>query len=156
MHWYCLAYSTTPIATRLAMYPKECGIPLAGSIVGFHCNNIIKTIQQIRSRIKEEKEDEYSNSVAKIQVCAMFRTGDFRRNVFLKFIRLSMETPCLYPSKGHKYGGRKLTKTYVKWRFDDRTYLHLISNTALHITFLSKTYFIDFSIKSLLSSSEGP
>ena len=30
----------------------------------------------IKSRIKEEKEDEYSNSVAKIQVCAMFRAGD--------------------------------------------------------------------------------
>ena len=40
------------------------------------------------SRIKEEKEDEYSNSVAKIQVCAMFRAGDIQRNVLLKFIRL--------------------------------------------------------------------
>ena len=65
----------------------------------------------IKSRIKEEKEDEYSNSVAKIQVCAMFRAGDIRRNVLLKFIRLCMETPCLCPSEGHKYGGRKLTKT---------------------------------------------
>ena len=26
----------------------------------------------------EEKEDEYSNSAAKIQVCAMFRAGDIR------------------------------------------------------------------------------
>ena len=48
-------------------------------------------------------------------VCAMFkiRAGDFRRNVLLKFIRLFMETPCLYPSEGHKYGGRKLTETDV-------------------------------------------
>ena len=82
-------------------------------IGGFHCHTVTKTIQQIKSRIKEIKEDENSNSLAKIQVCAMFRAGDIRRNVLLKFIRLCMETPCLYPSKGHKYGGRKLTKTYV-------------------------------------------
>ena len=85
-------------------------------IAVFHCHPTIKTIQQfklIKSRIKEEKEDEYSNSVTKIQVCAMFRAGDIRRNVLLKFIRLCMETPCLCPSEGHKYGGPKLTKTYV-------------------------------------------
>ena len=83
------------------------------TIGGFHCHTIIKTIQQIKSRIKKIKEDEYSNSLTKIQVCAMFRAGDIRRNVLLKFIRLCMETPCLCPSEGHKYGGRKLTKTYV-------------------------------------------
>ena len=82
-------------------------------IAGFHCHNIIKTIQQINSRITEIKEDEYSNSLTKVQVCAMFRAGDIRINVLLKFIRLCMETPCLCPSQGHKYGGRKLTKTYV-------------------------------------------
>ena len=83
------------------------------AIAGFHCNTIIKTIQQIKSRIKEVKEDEHSNSLAKIQVCAIFRAGDIQRNVLLKFIRLCMETPCLCPSEGHKYGGRKLTKTDV-------------------------------------------
>ena len=82
-------------------------------IAGFHCHIIIKTIQQIKSRIKEVKDDEYSNSLAKIQVRAMFRVGDIRRNVLLKFIRLCMETPCLCPCEGHKYSGRKLTKTYV-------------------------------------------
>ena len=76
-------------------------------IAGFHCH-IIKTIQQIKSTIKEIKEDEYSNSLAKIQVCVMFHAGDIRRNVLLKFIR-----PCLCPSEGHKYGSRKLPKTYV-------------------------------------------
>ena len=35
-------------------------------------------------------------------------------NVLLKFIRFCMETSCLCPSEGHKYGGLKLTKTYVK------------------------------------------
>ena len=83
------------------------------SIAGFHCHSIIKTIQHIKSRIKELKEDEHSNSLAKIRVCAIFRAGDIRRNVLLEFIRLCMETPCLCASEGHKYGGRKLTKTYV-------------------------------------------
>ena len=82
-------------------------------IAGFHCHTTIKTNQQLKSRIKEEKEDEYSNSVANIQVYVMFRAGDIRRNVLLKFLRLWMETPCLCPSQGHKYGDRKLTKTYV-------------------------------------------
>ena len=31
-------------------------------IAGFHCHTTIETIQQTKSRIKEEKEDEYSNS----------------------------------------------------------------------------------------------
>ena len=96
-------------------------------IAGFHCHTTIESIQKTKSRIKEEKEDEYSNSVAKIQVCAMLCVGDIRRNVLLKVIRLRMETPCLCPPEGHKYGGRKLTKTYV----------------------------IEFSIKSPKSSSKG-
>ena len=83
------------------------------SIGGFHCHTIIETIQQIKSRIKEIKEDEYSNTLAKIQVWGIFCAGDIRRNVLLKFIRLCMETPCLCPSEGHKYGSRKPTKTYV-------------------------------------------
>ena len=81
-------------------------------IAVFHCHTIIKTIQQIKSRIKEITKDEYSNSLAKVQVCAMFRAGDIRRNDLLKFIGLCAETPCLCPFEGHKYGDRKLTKTY--------------------------------------------
>ena len=42
----------------------------------------------MKSRIKEVKEDEHSNSLAKIQVCAIFRAGDIRRNVLLKFIKV--------------------------------------------------------------------
>ena len=53
---------------------------------------------------KQIKEDEYSNSLATILVCGMFRVGDTRRNVLIKFIRLCMETPCVCPSEGHKYG----------------------------------------------------
>ena len=88
-------------------------LELHSAIEGFHCHTIIKAIQKIKSRIKEVKEDEHSNSLAKIQVCAIFRAGDIRRNLLLKFIRPCMETPCLCPSEGHKYGGRKLTKTDV-------------------------------------------
>ena len=71
---------------------------VAEPIAGFHCHTIIKTIKQIKSRIKEIKKDEYSNRLTKVQVCAMYRAGDIRRNVLLKFIRLCMETPCLCPS----------------------------------------------------------
>ena len=86
--------------------------PLLGPIASFHCHTLIKTIQQIKSRIKDVKEDEYSNSLAKIQVCGMFRRRYLKKSL-LKFIRLCMEMPCLRPSEGHKYGGWKLTKTYV-------------------------------------------
>ena len=83
---------------------------LIGCIAAFHCHTIMKTIQ-IKSRFKEVREDEHSKSLAKIQVCSIFRVGGIRRNVFLKFIRVFIEMPCLCPSEGHKYGGRKLTKT---------------------------------------------
>ena len=53
------------------------------------------------------------NIQAKIQVCAMFCVGDIRRNILRKFIRLCVEMPCLCPSEGHKCGVQKLTKTYV-------------------------------------------
>ena len=43
----------------------------------------------------------------------MFRAGDIQRIVLLKFIRLCIETPCLCPSQGHKYGSRKLSKTCI-------------------------------------------
>ena len=39
--------------------------------------------------------------------------GRYWKKCFTQFIRLWMETPCLCPSEGHKYGGRKLTKTHV-------------------------------------------
>ena len=75
----------------------------------------IKTIQQIKARIKEEKEHEYSHIVAKIQVCAMVHAGDIQRNVLLKFIRLCMETPCLCPSEGHKQ--KKASKKHMSSSF---------------------------------------
>ena len=53
----------------------------SSGMAGLHCHTIIKTIQQTKSRIKEVKGDQHSNSLAKIQVCAIFRAGDIRRNV---------------------------------------------------------------------------
>ena len=69
----------------------------------FLCHTIIETIQQIKARIKEIKEDEYSNSLTKVQVCAMFRAGDIGRNVLLKFIRLCMETASSRLLRAHKH-----------------------------------------------------
>ena len=59
------------------------------------------------------KEDKYSKSHAKNQVDAIVRVRDIRKNVLPKFIKLCMETPCLCPFQGHKYGRRKPTETSV-------------------------------------------
>ena len=80
-------------------------------IADFLCHSNIKTMQQIKSTIKEVKEGEYSNSLAKIQVCAMFRVEDIRRNVLLKFRRLCMETSWLHPPEAHKYGYKTFKQT---------------------------------------------
>ena len=64
--------------------------------------------------MKEIKEDEYSNSLTTILVCAMLNLcGRYSKKCFnqIKIIRLCMEAPCLCPSEGHEYGNRKLTKT---------------------------------------------
>ena len=37
----------------------------------------------------------------------------YSKNVLPKFIKLCMETPCLCPVQGHKYGRRKPTETSV-------------------------------------------
>ena len=59
------------------------------------------------------KEDKYTKSLAKNQVYAIVHMRDIRKNVLPKFIKLSMETPCLCPFQGHKYGRRKPTETSV-------------------------------------------
>ena len=58
-------------------------------------------------------DDCYINNLAKNKVSAVFHSRVIRRSVPPKFIELSMKTPCLCPSEGHKYGGRKVTKTSV-------------------------------------------
>ena len=59
------------------------------------------------------KEDKYTKSLAKNQVYAIVHMRDIRKNVLPKFIKLCMETPCLCPFQGHKYGRRKPTETSV-------------------------------------------
>jgi len=46
------------------------------------------TIQYRESRIVEIKEDKYTKSLAKNQVCAIFHTQNVRKNVLFKFIKL--------------------------------------------------------------------
>ena len=51
----------------------------------------MQTIQYRRSRIWEIKEDKYTKSLAKNQVCAIFQMQDIRKNGLPKFIKLCME-----------------------------------------------------------------
>ena len=59
------------------------------------------------------KEDKYIKSLAKNQVYAIVLMRDMWKNVLPKFIKLCMETPCLCPFQGHKYGRRTTTETSV-------------------------------------------
>ena len=52
-------------------------------------------------------------SLAKNQVYAIAHMRDILKNVLPKFIKPCMETPCLCPFQGHKYGRRKPTETSV-------------------------------------------
>ena len=60
------------------------------------------------------EEGKYTKSLAKNQVCAIFHMRDVRKNVLPKFIKLFVQTPCLSPFQGHKYGRRKPTETSVR------------------------------------------
>ena len=76
-------------------------------ILGLHFHAMkkkVQTIQYRKSRIWEMKEDEYTKSLDKNEVCAIFQKRDIRKNVLSKFIKLCMETPC---------GHRKPTETSV-------------------------------------------
>ena len=75
MAWYRRQNS---IFSRFNFHFSDCRFSLLCHTV------IIKSIQKINSRIEEAKEQSYSNRLAKIQVCAMFRAGDILRNVLLK------------------------------------------------------------------------
>ena len=58
----------------------------------------MQTIQYRRSRIREMKEDKYTKSLAKNQVCAIFQRRDIRKNGLPKFIKLLLWKP--YVGKG--------------------------------------------------------
>ena len=63
----------------------------------------MQIIQYRKSRIWEVKEDKYTKSVAKNQVCAIFYMREILKNVLPRFRRLCMETPCWC----HQYCRRK-------------------------------------------------
>ena len=73
----------------------------------------IVTVQWIKSRIWNTIDDWYINNIAKNQVFAVFHLRVICKSVSPKFRELCMEKPCLCPSEGHKYGGRKVTETSV-------------------------------------------
>ena len=54
----------------------------------------MQTIEYRTSRIWEIKENNYTKSLAKNQVCAIFQMRDIPKNGLPKFIELCMETPC--------------------------------------------------------------
>ena len=62
---------------------------------------------------KWKKINNYTKSLAKNQVYAIVHMRGIRKNVLPKSIKLCMETPCLCPFQGHKYGRRKPTETSV-------------------------------------------
>ena len=82
------------------------------------------------------KEDKYTKNLAKNQGYAKVGMRDFRKNVLPKFIKLCMETPCLRPFEGHKYGRRKPTETSV---FE---FSYVCVNSSLEELIKSKVIFI--------------
>ena len=73
----------------------------------------MQTIVYRESQIWEIKEDIYTKSLTKNQVCVIFHMQDIRKNVLRKFIKLCMEMPCWFPFEGHMYGYWKSTATSV-------------------------------------------
>ena len=96
----------------------------------------MKTFQYRQPRIWEMKEDKYTKSLAKNQVCAMVHLRDIRENVLPKFIKLCMETPCLCSFQGHKYGRQKPTETSVL------EFSYLCLNSSLEELITIKAIFI--------------
>ena len=73
----------------------------------------IITVQWIKSRNSDTIDDWYINNIAKNQVFAVFHSQVICKSVSPKFREFCMETPCLCPSEGHKYGSCKVTETSV-------------------------------------------
>ena len=85
------------------------------SLFSVFTSHVIKTkqltVQWIESRIWNKIDDWYINNIAKNQVFAAFHSRVICKSMSPRFRELCMETPCLCPSEGHKYGGRKVTET---------------------------------------------
>ena len=84
--------------------------------------NKIKTVQQIKSRIWENKECNYAPTLAKIQVTAIFLMQDMHKSHV-----------GAHPD-GHQHGSRKLTETKAS------IYLSRISRTLTWYFFQYKNY----------------
>ena len=86
-------------------------------ILGFH-QSVINTKNRNHSmnKVKNLGYDTwliYKRPRQESNLCFFFHSRVICRSVSPKFIGLCMETPCLCPSEGHKYGGRKVTETSV-------------------------------------------
>ena len=66
-------------------------------------------------RIWEMKEDKYTKSLAKNEVCAIIHIWDIRKNVLTKFT-ICM-TPCWCPFKGHKIWPLETNRNICFWVF---------------------------------------
>ena len=82
------------------------------------------------------KEDKYTKILAKNQFYVIVQMRDIRKTVLPKFIKLCMETPCLCPFQGHKYGRRKPTDASV---FE---FSYLLVNSSLEELIKIKVIFI--------------
>ena len=69
----------------------------------------MQTIPYRKFRIWEIK-DEYTKNLAMNQVCTIFRLQDIRKTVSLKFLKLSVETPCWCPFEGPNMAARNQEK----------------------------------------------
>ena len=112
-----LSSGTSPLASLKEVPPPPPPPLLEITILCFHYHtiknkNATEPCSQYReSRIWEMKEVKYTKSLAKNQVCPIIRMRDIRKNVFPKFKRLCMETPCWCRIEGRKYGRWNLINT---------------------------------------------
>ena len=94
---------------RVVPYPKSfgllilsCGQLLVFSVTPFKIdqNKKSKPFNRLSPESGNRKKvDWYAKTLAKIQVTAIFLMEDIRRNVFPKFIKISMEPPCWCPPR---------------------------------------------------------
>ena len=73
----------------------------------------MQTSQNRKFSIWEMKEDKFTKSLAKNQVCAIIHKQDIWKNILPRSIQLCMETPYWCPFEGHKCGRRRPKETSV-------------------------------------------
>ena len=86
------------------------------------------------------KEDKYTKSLAKNQVCVIFDMQDIRENVLPEFIKLCMEMPYWCPFEGRKYGGQKPTETSVFELSNKSVNLLLEELTKIKVIFILRQW----------------